>query len=523
VSLSPDLILPQVVARHAAATPDRVLLQEAEGERFTYSQIHHAATAWADALATEGIQAGETVLTMLSPSGEWLSIWVGLGHARAVDTGVNTEFRGPMLRYAIERSKARLMIIDAELAELLTEDVVAGCALERIVVLGDTAPGLCIPSVSSKEFLANGKPHTERLAAQSWDIGAMVLTSGTTGRSKYVLAPWGMIHQAAGGLFDEGDLGPDDVLYAPLPVYHMAARYLIYAVVLAGGSVVLRHRFSLRAFWDDVRTYGCTVGLIFAFSKLLWAQPPGDNDRDNPLRFAIMAPIIPEYRQFAERFGVRIRAGYGMSEIGVPLGTRGDLPINAQTCGRPRSGPVGFEVRIVDEHDYEVPVGQVGELIVRSSEPWSLTPGYFDMPEATVQAWRNGWFHTGDGFKRDADGNFYFVDRIKDAIRRRGQNVSSFELEATINSHPGVAESAAVAYPAPGEEDEIRIFVVRQDPELSAQVLAADLREMLPRFMLPRYVEFVDSLPKTEASFRVKKAELRAQPLGPDADLGDRR
>jgi crotonobetaine/carnitine-CoA ligase len=520
--LSPDLMLPQVIARYAATTPDRLLVQEVDGGRLTYSQVHHEATRWSNAAGCWGITPGETVLTMLGPSCTWLSLWIGLGYARAVDTPVNTEYRGLMLRYAIEHSKARLMIIEREFAELLTAEVIAGTSLQTVVVLGDDASGLCIPSLSSHEFLAQGKPREDSLSAQPWDIGAMVLTSGTTGRSKYVLAPWGMIYQAAGGVFDYGDLGPDDVLYAPLPVYHMAARYLIYAVALAGGSVVLRRRFSLGSFWDDVRRHGCTIGLIFAFTKLLYTQPPAQNDHDNPLRFVVMAPTIPEYREFAERFAVRIRAGYGMSEIGVPLASRGDMPINAQTCGRPRAEPISFELRIVDERDYEVPVGEVGELIVRTAEPWTLTAGYFDMPEATAQAWRNGWFHTGDGFKRDEDGNFYFVDRIKDAIRRRGTNISSFELEALVLAHPKVAECAAVAHPAPSEEDEIRLFIVRQDPTLSRRELAEDFRTMLPRFMLPRYIEFVDSLPKTEASFRVKKAELRARPLGVDADLGER-
>jgi crotonobetaine/carnitine-CoA ligase len=169
----------------------------------------------------------------------------------------------------------------------------------------------------------------------------------------------------------------------------------------------------------------------------------------------------------------------------------------------------GYQVRIVDDYDEEVPVGTVGELVVRSDEPWMITPGYWRQPERTAEAWRNGWFHTGDGFRRDEEGNHYFVDRMKDAIRRRGENISSFEVEAAVLQHPQVLECAAIAVPSELGEDEIKVLVVVAE-ELSPAELLDFLEPRMPKFMLPRYVELVASLPKTDATFRTKKVELRA-------------
>jgi crotonobetaine/carnitine-CoA ligase len=181
------------------------------------------------------------------------------------------------------------------------------------------------------------------------------------------------------------------------------------------------------------------------------------------------------------------------------------------SCGRPLPG---YEVRLVDEHDYEVPVGDVGELAVRTDQPWWVCVGYWGMPEKTVEAWRNGWFHTGDGMRRDEDGSYFFVDRQKDAIRRRGENVSSFEVESLVNQHEAVAESAAVAVEtAPGEQ-EIKICVVAvPGAELDPGALIEFLIPRMPRFMVPRFVELVDALPKTEATLRVQKVKLREHAL----------
>jgi crotonobetaine/carnitine-CoA ligase len=205
-----------------------------------------------------------------------------------------------------------------------------------------------------------------------------------------------------------------------------------------------------------------------------------------------------------------VRTAYAMTECSPPIGTGWDIS-NPLSCGTLRPG---YEARIVDAHDFEVPPGEIGELIVRHKEPWKLFLGYFGMPDKTVESWRNGWLHTGDAFRRDAEGNYYFVDRFKDAIRRRGENISSFEVELHVNAHPEVQESAAVAVPSEWGEDEVKVVVVRKpDSELKPEVLVQFLARTMPKFMVPRYVEFVGSLPKTDATMRVRKVELRVNPI----------
>jgi crotonobetaine/carnitine-CoA ligase len=198
-----------------------------------------------------------------------------------------------------------------------------------------------------------------------------------------------------------------------------------------------------------------------------------------------------------------------MTEVGMPFSAGWDIT-DAASCGVLREG---YEVRLVDEHDFEVPVGEVGALIVRHRDPWALCQGYFEMPDKTAEAWRNGWFHTGDAFRVDEQGRYYFVDRIKDAIRRRGENISSFEVEGLVNAHPGVLESAAIPVPSEWGEDEVKVCVVRSDDTLTEEQLVRDLSVTMPRFMVPRYVELVDALPKTEAMQKVKKILLRDDPL----------
>ncbi len=245
-------------------------------------------------------------------------------------------------------------------------------------------------------------------------------------------------------------------------------------------------------------------------------QPPGPQDRDHPLRMAFLVPLSESGIVFSERFGVEVYTLFNMTEIATPL-ISGRNPSRIGTCGRLREG---VEARLVDEHDCEVPTGSVGKMILRMDCPWALSHGYNRDPEATANAWRNGWFHTGDAFRKHADGEFEFVDRLKDAIRRRGENISSFELEAVANTHPDVLETAAIPVPSEHGEDEVMIVAA---PKPGCVLDPADLVDFLvPRvayFMVPRYVRVVDALPKTPTS-KVQKALLRQ--AGRTADTWDR-
>jgi carnitine-CoA ligase len=227
------------------------------------------------------------------------------------------------------------------------------------------------------------------------------------------------------------------------------------------------------------------------------------------LRSILLGPMIPEMQQFEKRFGVRVGTCYGQTEIGAPLAIGWDHGPWA-TCGRPRTDYPWTETRIVDSNDEPVAAGTVGELIVRSPEPWALNMGYYKMPDKTAEAWRNGWFHTGDAFRVDEDGYYYFVDRMKDSIRRRGENISSFEVENFVIEHPGVADCAAVGVPTQLGDDEVLVQVVATDPQsFDPATLIAFLSSRMPSYMVPRYVEVVQDLPRNETSMRVRKHEIR--------------
>jgi crotonobetaine/carnitine-CoA ligase len=250
---------------------------------------------------------------------------------------------------------------------------------------------------------------------------------------------------------------------------------------------------------------------------LLDAAPPSELDRETPLQHIWIAPLNPEIQEFMRRFGVAVTTGYGMTEIGGPLAGIDIDAVNFKTCGTISPDPRGYEVRIVDEYDREVGPNEVGELIVRTSVPWTLATGYYNNPQATADAWRNGWFHTGDAMTMDDVGNFYFIDRQKDCIRRKGENISSFEVEAYACAFPGVAEAAAVGVASPDGEQDVKIFLVAEKEEgLDLDAMGRWLSEHMPKFMVPRYLEVLPALPRTPATERIQKAALQAQTPGPD-------
>jgi crotonobetaine/carnitine-CoA ligase len=302
------------------------------------------------------------------------------------------------------------------------------------------------------------------------------------------------------------------------PAFHVSGKSALYVSAAFGERLVVREQFSPQHFLDDIRKFEVTLaGLVGPMATWLMALPPANDDAETPLSKVYMGPIIPGIEDFKNRFGVKVATGFGMTEIGAPIASDGwDVSIPA-SCGKPRTDAYpGYEIRVVDEYDRPLGPGEVGELIVRSNAPWTLNAGYWGKPEQTAQAWRNGWFHTGDGFKYDEDGNFYFVDRMKDAIRRRGENISSFEVEALVNQHPAIQASAAVAVPDDaGSEDEVKVFVLL-DPNVEGKPTLVQLHEhfaeTMPKHMVPRYIEPIDALPQTEGTFRTRKVELRAMP-----------
>jgi len=344
-------------------------------------------------------------------------------------------------------------------------------------------------------------------------------TSGTTGPSKGAMITHAHAYVYAHNGHDRMRLVPEDVYYAPLPLFHIAGQWaVVYAAMICGSAAVITRRFSVSTFWRDAVHYGATAGfLLGAMANFLHRQPPGVDERASRIDRILVVPLFPEVADFARRFGARVVTTYGSTEINSPMIAGFDDP-DWRSCGRVKNAL--FEARIVDDDDEEVPHGTVGELVVRPRLPWLCMTGYWGHPDWTAAAWRNLWLHSGDAMYRDDTGNFYFVDRKKDAIRRRGENISSVEVENEINAHPEVLECAVFAASSEHTEDEVMATVVlKPGVSLGPEALIRFLEPRMAYFMVPRYLEFADELPKTPTG-KIQKYELRRR--GPTAATWDR-
>lgn len=476
------------------------------GERWTYDEALHRAWSIAGSLRSLGLAPGEPILSWLPNGPEGLALMLGTNAAGCVYAPLNVDFRGTLLEHAINLPQARIIVLHAELLGRL--DGLSLPHLEFIVVVGgEAAPPLGRRTISWGE-LAAAEPVAPDSGSrrQPEDDMAYIYTSGTTGPSKAVRCSY-QLHGAYADWFRLGDLGAEDRAMLPLPMFHVAGTGWIYTMLAWGGSIAIVPRFSTDRYWDSLRELGATTGTVMAaMATFLLRRPEQPDDRDNPMRIALLVPGFPGALGFGERFGVELWSGYAMTEVPGPLrtalGTR-----NLQSAGQATSPE--WDVSLVDESGDPVADGEVGELLVRHREPAAITGGYVNMPEATAEAWKGGWFHTGDLLRRDEHGEHYFVDRNKDALRRRGENVSSFEVEAEIVAHPDVLEATVVGAPSAEAEDEVLAFVVLQPGRTLAE---RDLFEFLvprmPHYMVPRFITFVDEFPRTPTQ-KVRKVELR--------------
>ncbi|MFC9971145.1 AMP-binding protein [Spirillospora sp. NPDC127200] len=511
-----DCVIGELLVRRAAEHPDRVYAAFQDGTRWTYADTLAGAERVAAGLHGLGVRPGDMVVSWLPNGPDALRVWFGVNLLGCTLVPLNTAYRGGLLEHAIRLSGARVAVVHAELAERLA-DIDTG-ALERAVVLGSggarprRAPGL---ELLGPEALAAPAPGFRPEApARPWDPYAVILTSGTTGPSKGVLCSYVQLAACARAAFT--DFGAADRYMVNLPLFHAGGTIGTYAALLSGGGISLVDAFDTESFWPTVRLTGTThVTLLGVMATFLGKRPPSPQDRAHPLRRVFMIPLIEDSAAFAERFGVGVVAMFNMTEVSIPIISAPDPEVPG-TSGRLRPG---VEARVVDEHDRAVPDGEVGELVLRTAQPWAMNSGYLGMPEATARAWRNGWFHTGDAF-RTVDGEYFFVDRMGDTIRRRGENISSAEVEAELLAHPAVREAAVVAVPSPHGEDDVLAVVAPVDGEVVDP--AELLRFLVPRmahFMVPRYVRVVGALPHTPTN-KIEKHRLRAE--GVTADTADR-
>ena len=499
-----------MIERWSREQPNKLFAIFADGEQWTYGEMQANAIRTANALRALGVKQGERVLVWLPNGADCLRAWFGLNYLGAVFVPINTAYRGALLEHAIALSEARLMIAHADLCPRLHD---VNCkSLREIAVLGgapSALDGVANHPPSALESADERPPTLERPIAP-WDMQSIIFTSGTTGPSKGVMSSYVHLHAMA---VSAPFLSGDDRYMVNLPMFHSGGVMPVTAMLIHGGSIAMVDSFSTESFWPTVRSAGITTSILLGvMGGFLLKRPPAPDDKDHPLKTCTYVPLNETAPQFHDRFGTDIYTHFNMTEISMPIVT-GANPTALGSTGRPRSG---VDVRIVDENDCELPVDAVGELVVRTDCPWATSHGYAGNPAATAAAWRNGWFHTGDAFRRDAEGNFYFVDRLKDAIRRRGENISSFEVESEVLAFPPIREAAAIAVRSEIAEDEVcAVVAIREGEKFDPAELIAFLRSRMAHFMVPRYVRVVDALPRTPTS-KIEKVKLRADGLTTD-------
>lgn len=511
---------------------DRVYLDAPEqGVEYTFSETDERARRIASALTRFGGTRGDRVLIFASNSAEFLLSWFGAATAGMIEVPVNTAYEGSFLSHQVAISRPQFVIIDADLVDKFIGIANECPPISRFFVIGkgeDSDRALAKlgdagwNAAPFRILLDSG--FLERPFPRISDAASILFTSGTTGPSKGVTMPHGQMHFFAEECVSLTRLTDNDVYLSVGPLFHGNAQFLAaYPALIAGARFVLRGKFSASQWLSWIRSSGATVtNFVGVMMDFVWRQPANSADSDNALRCVFAAPTADYVDQFRERFAIDTFVEvFGLTETSMPI---------MSPYGRPRPlGAVGqvvddwFDVKLVDsETDEEVPLGEVGELVVRPKVPWTVSLGYFGMPEKTVECWRNLWFHTGDALRRDEGGWYYFVDRLKDTIRRRGENISSYEVEQAMVSHPDILECAAVAVKADVEagEDEILLVVTPGRPgALTPDDVWNWAERQLPYFAIPRYVRFVAALPVTPSG-KIRKADLRAMPL--DADVIDR-
>ena len=481
-------------------------------QRFSYAQAHELSNRYANGFRDLGVCKGDHVAVMLPNCPEFIwTIW-GLGKLGAVTVPLNTAARGELLKYFVTQSESTCVVVSADLADRVAEALGNSHQVRAFFTLGGA--GALADSGRTCVDLASfaGAPDEEpdKTAVLASDPQYIMYTSGTTGPSKGVVSPHSQAHGVGRSLAQNFGYRGDDVVYTCLPLFHgNALWYSCYAALWADCTLAVSPRFSASSFWDEIRATGATqFNALGAMTNILLRAQPSPRDREHRVRQAMLVPLSPEtYREVSERFGVQVTSLYAMTEtFAVTMFTPDDPVSKGASAGRPRGLS---EILIVSDDDDPLPAGEVGEICVRPCEPGIIMSGYYKMPEATVRDTRNLWLHTGDRGRLDDDGYLYFVDRKKEAIRRRGENISAYEVEMLIARHPSVLEVAAVPVTSELSEDEVMIYVVcREGCVVSEEELVRFANRNMAHFMVPRFVHFIDVLPKT-ASEKIEKYKLK--------------
>jgi crotonobetaine/carnitine-CoA ligase len=512
-----ERVMGSLLRARAQQYPDRPFCFVAD-DGFTFAEIDRRSDTVAAGFAAHGVAKGDRVAVLTPNRVEVLELFYGLAKLGAIQVPLNAFLKGAFLRHQLAHSRASVLVAD-EAGAAAAEPLLAELPdLRQIVMLDPSAPapsGTEVELLSYEEVVTAGSGPPPEVEIGAHDTMSIVFTSGTTGLPKGCVLSHGYYARCGWTSAYGLDIGSDDVIYAPLPLFHGGGRMLVLtAALVIGIPVHFDVAFSASAFMSRAAEVDATVVIaIGAMGMALLATPPGPSDRAHRVHSMMVAPLTPEEQvRFKDRFGIEPWTEcYGQTEC-VPL------------CVAPRTGPrdragCGFpapdlEVKLLDDKLQEVPDGEVGEICIRPREQFAMFDGYWGQPEATLDSFRGLWYHTGDAGRKLQSGQLTFVDRKKDALRRRGENVSSIELEIAIRTHPKVADAAVHAVPSPATEDDIKACIVLKHGETTdPEELFSFFRDHLPYFALPRYVELLDDLPRNAVN-RVMKHVLLDRPMG---------
>ena len=513
------------LAQRLASDPDGLYLDFAKADggavQYTAREMDAESTRLAHALSGLGLGHGDRLATLLDNRAEQVVSFFAALKLGAIQVPINTAYKGEFLRHQLADSGAKVFIVQGDFTSRAAE-----------VVGADTTPNLthciivdppdavidAVPAIRWADALARGGTEPIDVSqVRPSDLACFIYTAGTTGASKGCMLPQNYIVSLADQIARAWQREPDDIVLTPLPLFHFnAISVCVVGTLLVGGSAAIERRFSVSNFWPEINRTGATMVSMLGSLAILIANADDHPDQTgHRLRLCAAAPMPPDTdRAWQERFGCKtFSAGYGLTEASLVS------MLDAGEANRP--GAMGkpnlheFDVRLVDDDDVEIPVGEVGEIVCRPKGPNLMFAGYWNRPDATVEATRNLWFHTGDLGRLDDAGFLYFVDRKKDALRRRGENISSFEMEKTLFGHPALRDVAVHAVPSEFADDDVKITVVLQaDATVTEEELCRWMAERVPYFAIPRYVEFRDDLPRNPVG-RVLKYQLRDEGVTP--------
>jgi crotonobetaine/carnitine-CoA ligase len=517
--------IPSLLERRLATDPNSEYLDIC-GEKFTAAQVSDSACRIANGLAALGIRPGDRVATLIENSAEAMLSWWGAIRGGHVAVPVNTAYKGQYLRHQLSDSGATALIVQRSLSDRAAAVVDDLPDLRHVVVVDDGPPSegarleeTKVDRLSWADLLrADATAPTVRIRPS--DIGTFVYTGGTTGASKGCMLSHNYHEAAARQIGLCWGRTAEDVLWTPLPLFHYNALVtaVLGALVFGGRSAVYR-RFSVSNFWLEMNRTGATITSTLGTMAYLLAHDvdrpemprSGAPEANASLRLLGAAPMPVEVDTvIKQRFGIETFSGaYGVTEASLISWSP------PRVANRPNAAGVinneYFDVRIFDDDDAEKPRGSDGEIVIRPKRPHVMFEGYWGRPDATVATSRNWWYHTGDIGRIDADDYLYFVDRKADYLRRRGENISSFEVESILMAHGALADVAVHAVPSELTEDDLKITATRKSgTALTEEELFRWAIDQLPYFALPRYIEFRAELPRSPVG-RVLKRELREE------------